>query len=237
MSEALTKTERETLKAIYRLADGPGEVTTGMIAQRLAVVPGTATAIVKKLADRAFVTHRPYHGVELTPAGQEVAVAAIRRHRICERFLADMLGYAWQDADRLASAFEHDLPVDVEVRLYEALGRPASCPHGFPIPQPDAVTIPTMPRLYDLEPGDVARIALPGSMDEGVVAFLDSLGVRPGVQVEVVGKQPFDGPLELRVGGVTQFLGEKLARQMHVEREKRRQQGPPKSPPTQGRAS
>jgi Fe2+ transport system protein FeoA len=94
-----------------------------------------------------------------------------------------------------------------------------------------------MPRLYDLEPGDVARIALPGSMDEGVVAFLDSLGVRPGVQVEVVGKQPFDGPLELRVGGVTQFLGEKLARQMHVEREKRRQQGPPKSPPTQGRAS
>ena len=212
------------MKAIYRLADGPGEVTTGTIAQRLKVVPGTATATVKKLAERGLVTHRPYKGVELTPNGQEVAVAAIRRHRICERFLADFLGYAWQDADRLASAFEHDLPADVEARIYEALGRPAFCPHGFPIPQPEAVAIAPMPRLYDLEPGEVAEVALSGSMDEQVVAFLGSLGVRPDARVEVVGKQPFDGPLEIRVGGATQFLGEKLARQIHVKRAERLQE-------------
>ena len=217
MVEPLTKTEREALKAIYRLADGPGEVTTGTVAIRLGLTPGTASATVKKLAERGLVDHRPYKGVELTPAGQEVAVAAIRRHRICERFLADYLGYAWHDADRLASTFEHDLPREVEERLYEALGRPGFCPHGFPIPAPEALMIPPMPRLYDLEPGQVAQVALSGSMDKSALDFLESLGVRPDARVEVVAKQPFDGPIELRVGGRSQVLGEKLARQIHVK--------------------
>jgi DtxR family Mn-dependent transcriptional regulator len=222
MVEPLTKTEREAMKAIYRLTEGPGAVTTGGVAQRLGVLPGTASAMVKKLTERGLVLHRPYKGVELTPAGQEVAVAAIRRHRICERFLADYLGYAWHDADRLASTFEHDLPPEVEARLYAALGRPAFCPHGFPIPQPEAAVIPPMPRLYELEPGEVADVALSGSMDKSALAFLESLGVRPDARVEVVSKQPFDGPLELRVGGATQVLGEKLARQIYVKRVQRR---------------
>jgi DtxR family Mn-dependent transcriptional regulator len=222
MVEPLTKTEREGMKAIYRLAEGPGAVTTGTVAQRLGVLPGTASAMVKKLTERGLVLHLPYKGVELTPAGQEVAVAAIRRHRICERFLADYLGYAWRDADRLASTFEHDLPPEVEARLYEALGRPAFCPHGFPIPQPEAAVIAPMPRLYDLEPGEVAEVALSGSMDKSALAFLESLGVWPDARVEVVAKQPFDGPLELRVGGATRVLGEKLARQIYVKRVQRR---------------
>jgi DtxR family Mn-dependent transcriptional regulator len=221
MVEPLTKTEREAMKEIYRLAENPGEVTTGTIAQRLGVVPGTASAMVKKLAERGLVDHRPYKGIELTTSGQEVAVSAIRRHRICERFLADYLGYTWHDADRLASTFEHDLPAEVEGRLYEALGRPAFCPHGFPIPQPEAAVIPHMPRLYDLEPGEVASVALSGSMEKSVVAFLENLGVRPDVRVEVISKQPFDGPLELRVGGATRMLGEKLARQIFAKTVKR----------------
>lgn len=223
MVEPLTKTEREAMKAIYRLAEGPGEVTTGTVAQRLGVVPGTASATVKRLAERGLVDHLPYKGVELTASGREMAVAAIRRHRICERFLADYLGYAWHDADRLASTFEHDLPAEIEARLYEALGRPAFCPHGLPIPQAEAAVIPPLPRLYDLEPGDVAEVALSGSMDKSAVAFLESLGVRPDARVEVVARQPFDGPLELRVGGATRVLGEKLARQIYVKRVERRQ--------------
>jgi DtxR family Mn-dependent transcriptional regulator len=217
MVEPLTKTEREALKAIYRLADGPGEVTTGTVAIRLGLTPGTASAMVKKLAERGLVDHRPYKGVELTATGQEVAVAAIRRHRICERFLADYLGYDWHDADRLASTFEHDLPRELEDRLYAALGRPGFCPHGFPIPAPEAHMIPPMPRLYDLEPGQVAQVALSGAMDKSALDFLETLGVRPDARVEVVAKQPFDGPIELRVGGRSQVLGEKLARQIHVK--------------------
>jgi DtxR family Mn-dependent transcriptional regulator len=154
-------------------------------------------------------------------------VAAIRRHRIVERFLADMLGYAWNEADRLATSFEHELPQEVEDRLFVALDRPIACPHGFPIPEPEVLEIPQMPPLYDLEPGDVAEVAIPAQVDSDVIAFLDTLGLRPGVEVEVREKHPFDGPLVLRVDGQDRTVGEKVARQIfvrkHVSRKKRKE--------------
>ncbi|MDQ6928097.1 MAG: metal-dependent transcriptional regulator, partial [Actinomycetota bacterium] len=158
-AEITTKSERETLKALYRLSRDPqGPAHTGALAEVLGVPHGTATAIVKRLAERGLVNHRLYRGVELTVAGNAAAVAAIRRHRIVERFLADTLGYAWNEADRLAASFEHDLPQEVEERLYVALDQPQSCPHGFPIPEPQVADIPTMPPLYELERGDVAVV-------------------------------------------------------------------------------
>jgi DtxR family Mn-dependent transcriptional regulator len=174
---------------------------------------------VKRLAERGLLDHRPYRGVELTVTGRQAAIAAIRRHRIVERFLSDMLGYAWNEADRLAGSFEHDLPQEVEDRLFVALDRPASCPHGFPIPEPETGEIPEMPRLYSLEPGDVAVVAVPGSTDPEIVAFLDTLGLRPGVRVEVREKHPFDGPLVLRVEGHDRTVGQKVAQQVYVRKE------------------
>ena len=216
MDPSPTRSERETLKAIYRLTRERAEAQTGALADALGVAPGTVTVTVKRLADRHLVDHRPYHGVILTAPGRRAAVAAIRRHRIVERFLADMLGYAWNEADRLAGTFEHDLPQEVEDRIFLALDRPATCPHGFPIPALEAVDIPAMPPLYALEPGDVATVAVPGSTDPEVVAFLDTMGLRPGVSVEVREKHPFDGPLVLRVAGRDRTLGATVANQVFV---------------------
>ena len=238
MGRPVTRAERELLKAIYRLAaphDGQTrEAHTGALADALGVTPGTATATVKRLAELGLLDHKPYRGVELTAEGRRAAVAAIRRHRIVERFLADMLGYAWNEADRLAGSFEHDLPQEVEDRLFVALDRPASCPHGFPIPAPEGVEIPELPPLYDLQPGDVAVVAVPGSTDAEVVAFLEGLGLRPGVRVEVREKHPFDGPMVLRVDGRDRTVGEKVARQVYVRRDevgsaRRRPPNPAKS--------
>jgi DtxR family Mn-dependent transcriptional regulator len=222
----LTKSERETLKAIYRLTSGKGgpqsvlgPAHTGDLADALGVSPGTMTANVKRLADRGLADHTPYRGVELTATGRQTAVAVIRRHRIVERFLADMLGYAWNEADRLAPSFEHELPQEVEDRLFVALDRPSTCPHGFPIPAPEVADIPELPPLYQLEPGDVAVVAVPGSTDPDVVAFLDTLGLRPGVEVEVREKHPFDGPLVLRVGGRDRTVSEKVASQIYVRKQ------------------
>ena len=215
----LSKSDRETLKALYRLSGDGGDVHTGAVADALGMPPATATATVKRLAERGLLDHKLYRGVELTASGRAMAVAAIRRHRIVERFLADMLGYAWNEADRLSTAFEHDLPQEVEDRLYVALNRPASCPHGFPIPAPEVAEIPAMPPLYALEPGDVAIVAVPGSTDADLVAFLDTLGLRPGVRVEVREKHPFDGPLVLRVDGHDRTVGEKVAHHVYVKKE------------------
>jgi DtxR family Mn-dependent transcriptional regulator len=213
----LSKSDREALKAIYRLAKDGG-AQTGTLAERLGLAPGTVTATVKRLADRGLLDHEPYHGVELTTAGRRLAIAAIRRHRIVERFLADMLGYAWNEADRLATNFEHELPQEVEDRLFVALDRPATCPHGFPIPAPESADLPEMPPLYALEPGDTAVVAVPGSTDPEIVEFLGTLGLRPGVQVEVKEKHPFDGPLVLRVDGKDRTLGATVANQVFVQK-------------------
>jgi DtxR family Mn-dependent transcriptional regulator len=215
--DALSKTDREALKAIYRLSRD-GEAHTGAVADRLGLSPGTVTATIKRLADRGFLDHKPYRGVELTTDGRRAAITSMRRHRIIERFLADMLGYAWNEADRLATAFEHEIPQEVEDRLFVALDRPATCPHGFPIPEKETAELPLMPPLYALEPGDTAVVAVPGSTDPEIVAFLDTLGLRPGVSVQVKEKHPFDGPLVLRVDGKDRTLGATVANQVYVQK-------------------
>lgn len=209
------------LKAIYRRTVGSPSsdetiAHTGDLAEVLGTSPGTATTHVKRLADRGLVSHVPYIGVSLTSAGRAAAVVAIRRHRIVERFLSDILGYDWKDADRLATAFEHDLPAEVEDRLFEVLGQPETCPHGFPIPSSRAGDLPGLPPLASLEPGDVAKVAVPGSTDPALVEFLDSMGLRPGVQVEMREKHPFDGPLVVRIEGNDRTLGRPVALQVFV---------------------
>ncbi len=174
MNTVLTRSERETLKSIYRLTSVHGAATdahTGALAEAMGVSPATVTATVKRLADRGLADHKPYRGVEVLE------------------------------------------------RLYVALDRPASCPHGFPIPAPEVGHIPELPPLYALEPGDVAVVAVPGSTDPAVVAFLDTLGLRPGVRIEVREKHPFDGPLVLLVDGHRRTVGDKVARQIYVHLE------------------
>ena len=221
--EPLSRPDREALKAVYRLTKGGDGAHTGALAEALGVSPGTVTATVKRLAERGLLDHRPYRGVELTASGRRAAVGAIRRHRIVERFLSDMLGYAWNEADRLAGAFEHDLPQEVEDRMFVALDRPATCPHGFPIPAPDVAEIPDMPPLYALEAGDVAVVAVPGSTEDDIVEFLDTLGLRPGVRVAVKEKHPFDGPMVLTVEGQDRTVSQKVANQIFVKKEEKKQ--------------
>jgi DtxR family transcriptional regulator, Mn-dependent transcriptional regulator len=234
VTELLTRADREMLKAIYRqTVRTPGSdddvAHTGTLAEVLGTSPGTATTHVKRLADRGLVSHTPYVGVTLTDEGRSIAVGAIRRHRIVERFLADLLGYDWKDADRLATSFEHDLPAEVEERLYRVLGEPDACPHGFPIPAASASDLAPLPPLADLEPGDVAEVAVPGSTDPDIVEFLDGLGLRPGVRVEVREKHPFDGPIVVRVEGNDRTLGRPVAHQVFVRR--------PGTPPDERRPS
>ena len=217
MDSTISKSDREMLKAVYRLTKGGSDAHTGALAEHLSISPGTVTATVKRLAERDLVDHRPYKGVELTRHGRRLAIAAIRRHRIVERFLSDMLGYAWNEADQLAGAFEHELPQEIEDRLFDKLGRPTTCPHGFPIPGPETDRIQQVPSLDELLPGDSGVIALSGATTPEIVEFLDTLGIRPGAVVEVVGKHPFDGPVVVRVEGVDRTVGERLAGQIFVK--------------------
>ena len=133
-TDDLTRSQREALKAIHRLRSTHGAGThTGDLAIALGRSAPTISAVVKQLAELGLVDHRPYRGIGLTSHGEAAAVAALRRHRIVERFLSDLLGFHADDVRQLATSFEHALPADVEERLDAALNRPETCPHGSPI--------------------------------------------------------------------------------------------------------
>ena len=216
MDTELTPQDRETLKAIAKLGDGQKSVRPGDLATTLQVSPATITARLKRLHNLRLADHVPYAGVSLTETGHRAAVTIIRRHRILERFLSDMLGYSWDEADALARQFEHATPREVVLRLYTMLDRPTSCPHGFPIPPPESDELPRLRALIELDVDDSAVIAVPSETQPEVIAFLQEIGITPGVSVRLKEKHPFDGPLVIHVGDEDRTIGNRLARQLYV---------------------
>lgn len=212
---------REYLKQIFKLEEreGPreGPVQTSELAHAMGLTAPAVTDMAKKLAERGLVDYTPYRGLRLTAFGRREATRALRRHRIVERFLTDMLGFPWSDAHDLAVQFEHEVPDAVEGRLYAALHKPTSCPHGFPIPDVPEDSFPSVMTLYELEPGEVSEVATVLEEGPDILGFIDSLGLCPGAQVEILQKVPFDGPMVIKVDGVERTVGQRLARIVTVK--------------------
>jgi DtxR family transcriptional regulator, Mn-dependent transcriptional regulator len=214
--EYLTPQDRETLKAICLRDKGLEPVRPGELVVDLSMSPATVTARLKRLHDMKLVNHIPYAGVTLTDQGNRMAVTIVRRHRIVERFLVDTLEYAWEEAETLAPSFEHALPAGVVQRLYEILGQPDTCPHGFPIPDQAETSVPTLKGLLDMVPGQTGEIAVPSNTAPDAIAYLGELGVRPGTFIRMIERLPFDGPVRIEVDGTEQTVGNKLARMLSV---------------------
>src|SRR5579863_143005 len=125
-------------KAIFALQSrGEEPVSTSALAERLGITPGSVSAMLKKLDELGLVTHEPYRGVRLTPAGRRVALEVIRHHRLLERFLADALGMPWDRVHAEAEVLEHVLSDELEELIASKLGDPTVDPHGDPIPTRD----------------------------------------------------------------------------------------------------
>ena len=130
----VSESAQDYLKAIWKLQAAHGEATTSALAGELDVSPASATAMLKKLDKLGLVQHEPYHGAQLTPAGERVALEVIRHHRLLELYLAETLGIAVDDVHDEADRLEHALSDELEERIDKALGFPTHDPHGDPIP-------------------------------------------------------------------------------------------------------
>ena len=206
-------------KAIYALSRrGGGVVSTNALAERLGVTPASASAMVKKLAERGLAAHAPYKGVELTESGERVALEVLRHHRLLELYLAEHLGVPWDRVHDEAEALEHVISEDLEARIAAKLGNPTHDPHGDPIPSA-ALEIDEghAHPLESLEPGSTGRFVRVSDSDPEMLRYLDERGVRLGDALEVVERQPFGGPLTVRVGADLHTLGGGLASAMRVE--------------------
>jgi DtxR family transcriptional regulator, Mn-dependent transcriptional regulator len=209
-------------KAIYALEQrGERPVTTNALAERLSVTPASASGMCKRLGELGLVTHVPYKGVELTQAGERVALEVLRHHRLLELYLAERLDVPWDRVHDEAEVLEHVLSEELEALIAAKLGNPTVDPHGDPIPTVDLVMPESATEsLADLCPGTRATFVRISDSDAEMLRYLAERGIAPGDDFEVVERQPFDGPIFARFGDTVHVLGGALARAMRVEVER-----------------
>jgi DtxR family Mn-dependent transcriptional regulator len=216
----LTVAVQDYTKAIYTLESRHGAASTNELAALLEVRPASVSGMLRKLSDLGLVEHERYRGVRLTERGRRVALEVIRHHRLVELFLVESLGMTWDEVHDEAEVLEHALSEELEELIATKLGNPTVDPHGDPIPSRELKLAETdAPTLAELDTGETATFVRVSDADPEMLRFLGERDIVPGTHLELVERQPFDGPLFVRAGGEVHVLGATLARAMRVERE------------------
>lgn len=216
---------QDYLKNIYKLAlEQPG-VTPSLLAERLGVSPAAVTKMLRRLQQLNLVRYERSQELSLTEAGEKIALEVIRHHRLLELYLAKALGYPWDEVDAEAERLEHWISEEFEERIDRLLGHPTHDPHGDPIPTRDGQIEPHCAALLaDLLPGDTAVIRRVSDHDPAMLRYMARLGLYPNTPVRMLEKEPFGGPLRVRVGEAEQAIGHELACSVFVMQESA---GPP----------
>lgn len=216
-----TITVENYLKQLYieQQDDPEGLVPMGRLASTMSVVPGTATAMVKTLAEAGLVDYEPRNGARLTPRGQDLALRVLRRHRLVELFLVDVLGLDWSEVHEEAEHLEHTISDKVLDRIDRLLGSPTVDPHGDPIPSARGdIEHPALPSLGDCEPDTPLRIARILDQDPSFLQFVERQGLRPGSAVRIEQRDEVADAVTIRTANDTSItLGSTAAKKILVE--------------------
>ena len=198
-----SQTVENYLKAILqaqRASEDDGRlVPMGQLAAALGVVPGTATTMVKTLAESGLVRYEPYMGVRLTPAGERLAALVLRRHRLIEQFLVQVLGMNWSEVHDEAERLEHAVSERLIDRIDEMLGRPAVDPHGDPIPGREGeLRQPTYVDLLSCPIGAPLLVARVTDQDATFLRFIEDRQLKPGQRIAIVTRDPVSDSVTIR---------------------------------------
>ncbi|MGI8874489.1 MAG: metal-dependent transcriptional regulator [Egibacteraceae bacterium] len=212
----LTSAVEDYLKAIYHLSVEQDPVTTSAIADRVQVAPPSVSAMLRRLRGSSLVSDDAGRTVALTDHGRRHALRIIRRHRLLETFLAEVLDVPWDEVHVEAERLEHALSDPLEERIARKLGHPTHDPHGDPIPPRDGGHDESWPEPLDAVPAGMRfRVERVSDRDSEALRYLADLGVRPGAVLAVGERAPFGGPLWVDLRGRSQALGIPLARLVH----------------------
>jgi DtxR family Mn-dependent transcriptional regulator len=222
-NQQLSSTTEDYLKTIFALgesaeADGSEPIALGRIAQRLGVTAGTVTTMMQQLATRGLVDYLPRRGVRLSGQGRALAVGVVRRHRIVEQFLVEVMAMDWADVHEEAEQLEHAISERLLERMNDMLGRPTHDPHGDPIPAADGEIAATaeLQSLQHCGPGAYRLIRVLADTSNGL-EWLNRKGFRPGNELKVLTSEPFAGTMALRIGGQQLTLSYQAAALLMVE--------------------
>lgn len=218
-SAALSQSVEEYLEAIWRLGRTADGVSTTRLARHLGVTAASVTGMLRRLSDLGLITYRRYRDVTLTAKGEQRANEVVRRHRLAERLLTDVLGVPLEEAHDEACRLEHAVSPALEGRIARALGGPQACPHGHPLDadaRDHTVSLQEAPANRSLV---VARLE---NETPEVVRYLTERKLLPGARVRVKLREPLDDSVVLEVEGERQVLGPKVAASVRVRGARRR---------------
>jgi DtxR family Mn-dependent transcriptional regulator len=206
------------VKAIYQIAGQDGlPAATGRLAESLGVSPGTVTSMLKTLSESGLAEYVPYEGAHLTDKGRVLALRVLRRHRLIELFLVRTLNLAWDEVHEEAENMEHavsDLLID---RIDAFLGRPATDPHGDPIPRADGTVARTASRrLSDLAVGERFRIERVTDQSSDFLRYLTEAGLELGAEGRIVNSRSEAGVITIECGGRQTTLARDVAGRLLV---------------------
>jgi DtxR family Mn-dependent transcriptional regulator len=217
-----SSTVENYLKAIYlgqsALTGGERLVSMGYVATALGVTPGTATTMVKALSDSGLAEYEPYSGVRLTSAGERLAGLVIRRHRLVEAFLVQVMGMSWAEVHEEAEQLEHAVSDRLIERIDAMLGRPAHDPHGDPIPDPEGVlTLRHLDNLLTCPMGTPLKVTRIADQDPAFLHFIEENDLKPGQPVQVDTRDTAADSVLLRSGDRRLTIGTRAASKLLVE--------------------
>jgi DtxR family Mn-dependent transcriptional regulator len=220
MQPSLTISTQDYLKHIYELTAGGENASTNALSEQLNVKPASVTNMVQKLASTkpALVEYQKHQGVTLTNEGEKAALEVIRHHRLLEAWLVQTLGYSWDEVHEEAERLEHVISEDFERRIAAAMGHPLRDPHGELIPTADLkMPVEVSTPLSALRPNQKAKVQSVRSADDDLLRYLQSQGLVPGAQIEILDYSPFDHNLTVKAGRKTSVLGLSVTSKIFVE--------------------
>jgi DtxR family Mn-dependent transcriptional regulator len=203
---------------IYRLQQDHEQVSLSLLSSHVEASAQAISTMVKRLNKNGYLVHEPYRGVRLTPAGEQIAMPALRRHRLTEVFLVKVMKYDWAAAHELSDVFEHGVNDEIEDRMFELAGRPARCPHGEPIPSKDGV-MPVVrdEPLVEVPSGSDCTVSRVRTHDLDKLRYIAEIGLVPGTPFHLLSCAPFKGPLRLEMNPHDHIIGFELSQSIWVE--------------------
>ncbi len=206
------------IKAIFQLSRDGAAVQTSALADRLMVRPASVSNMMRRLAKLALIDYEPYRGATLTHAGELMARGIVRRHRLIERFLTQILDYPWEEVHEEAERLEHAVSPRFVEALDRFLERPRTDPHGAPIPASDGTMDElAYPSLVELEPGDRATVRRVRDSNSDLLRYFREVGIKPGVAVELVASAASNDGVSVQVDGSVCHLDRAAAAGVYVE--------------------
>ncbi len=204
------------VKHIYKLTQRGERATTKALASRMGLEQGTVSGMLRQLASRGLVDHEPYYGVTLTEEGKELAMRQIRRHRLIELFLVELLGFEWDEVDADAERLEHAVSDRLIERIDAVLNHPRVDPHGAPIPSASgAIDNPQYPSLVELGPGQGGVVRRVSDSEPTFLQHLRECEIGLDTELRVVAIEPF-GAVRVRIGEREVQLPREAAQRIEV---------------------